>query len=419
MSDLESSVRSQLKFNVIVNLLDGAFFGAGWGFGSFGTIIPLFVSQMTDSALLIGLIPAIHAVGWQLPQLFMAGAVSRLRRYKPMVMWLTIHERLPFLGLVFVALFLGAMGSKVALALTFLLLIWQGLGAGFTANGWQSMLAKIIPSTARGTFFGAQAALANIFISGTAIAAGFLLERLNNRINFATCFMLTVVALAASMVSLGLTREPVDADKVIPERSPSPWKGWWEVLRGDRNFTAYLIVRLLSQFATMGFAFYIVFGLRQFNMDPVTAGFLTAALTITQTVANLVMGWLGDRIGHRSMLVAGSIAVTLSSLLAWGARSIAWLYPVIILSGLANVAYWTIGMAITVEFGSEETRPIYIGLSNTLVAPFTIIAPLIGGWIADAFSFQTTFMVSAVGGVVIAILLLWLVRDPRPRRVGA
>src|SRR5512137_2261834 len=107
---LEKSVRASLKYNVIVNLLDGAFFGAGWGFGSFGTIIPLFVSQMTDSALLIGLIPAIHAVGWQLPQLFMAGAVSRLRRYKPMVMWLTIHERLPFLGLVLIALFLGILG---------------------------------------------------------------------------------------------------------------------------------------------------------------------------------------------------------------------------------------------------------------------------------------------------------------------
>jgi MFS family permease len=127
------------------------------------------------------------------------------------------------------------------------------------------------------------------------------------------------------------------------------------------------------------------------------------------------MGWLGDRFGHRAMLIAGSIAVSASSLLAWGAQSVAWLYPVFILSGLTNVAYWTIGMAITTEFGTEETRPIYIGLSNTLVAPATIVAPLIGGWIADMAGFETTFMVSAVGGVVIALLLLWLVRDPRRR----
>ena len=72
-------------------------------------------------------------------------------------------------------------------------------------------------------------------------------------------------------------------------------------------------------------------------------------------------------------------------------------------------------MAITVEFGDEQTRPTYIGLSNTLVAPATILAPLLGGWLVDASGFQTTFMVSAVGGLVIAILLFWLVRDPRPR----
>jgi MFS family permease len=416
MSNLELSVRKHLRFNLTVNLLDGGFFGLGWGFGSIGTILPLFVSHMTTSALLIGLIPAIHAVGWQLPQLFMANSVSRLRRYKPMVMLLTVHERIPYLGLALVALFLGTLGNKLALVLTFVMLIWQGLGAGFTANAWQSMVAKIIPSDWRGTFFGSQAALANILMSVAAIAAGYILDRMHAPLNFALCFVLTAVGMGLSYIVIGLTREPVDDEKSIPAHQPSPWRGGLEILRRDRNFTAYLVIRLLSQFSTMGFAFYIVYGLFRFGMSDLTAGFLTAALMITSTIANAVMGWLGDRFGHRAMLIAGSVAVTLSSLMAWGAPSINWLYPVFILSGLANVAYWTIGMAITVEFGSEETRPTYIGLSNTLVAPFSIIAPLIGGWIAETAGFQTTFMVSAVGGLVIAVLLFWLVRDPRPRQ---
>ncbi len=415
MSTLERSVQKHLRFNLVVNMMDGGFFGMGWGFGSIGTIIPLFVSHMTTSALLIGLIPAIHAVGWQFPQLFMANSVSRLRVYKPMVMLMTIMERVPFLGLALVALFLGTLGNKLALVLTFTLLIWQGLGAGFTANAWQSMIAKIIPADWRGTFFGAQAALANILMSITAIAAGYILDRIHAPFNFTLCFLLTVAGLVLSYISIGLTREPVDNEKSIPERQTSPWKGGLEILRNDKNFTAYLVIRLLSQFATMGFAFYIVYGLRRFGMSDLTAGFLTAALTITSTVANAVMGWLGDRLGHRAMLIAGSVAVILSSLMAWGGPSIGWLYPVFILSGLANVAYWTIGMAITVEFGNEETRPTYIGLSNTLVAPFTIIAPLIGGWIAQTAGFQTTFMMSAIGGLVTVVLLFWLVRDPRPR----
>jgi len=152
-------------------------------------------------------------------------------------------------------------------------------------------------------------------------------------------------------------------------------------------------------------------------MSDLNAGFLTAALTITQTIANALMGWLGDRLGHRAMLIAGSVAVSISSLLAWMAPSLGWMYPAFILSGLANVAYWTIGMAITTEFGSEETRPTYIGLSNTLVAPFTILAPLLGGWIVETAGFSTTFFISTVGGLILAGLLIWLVRDPRQRRV--
>ena len=415
MSSLEQSVQKHFKYNLLVNLLDGSFFGLGWGFGSMGTILPLFVSGMTDSALLIGLIPAIHGVTWQLPQLFLANRITRLRRYRPLVMLLTLHERIPFLGMALVAFFLASLGNTAAIALTFLLILWQGLGAGLAANPWQSMIAKIIPSDWRGTFFGLQGALANIGISITAVIAGYLLYRLPDRINFALCFALAGVILGISMVFLGLTREPVDTEKSIPPRQHLPWREWLDILRQDRNFSAYLGIRFLSSFATMGFAFYIVYGLRRFGMDEVAAGFLTAALTVTQTIGNVVMGWLGDRFGHRAMLVAGSVAVTASSLLAWGAPSLAWMYPAFILSGLANVAYWTIGMAITAEFGSEETRPTYIGLSNTLVAPATILAPVVGGWIADVFSFQVTFMASAVGGVIIAILLLWLVRDPRPR----
>jgi MFS family permease len=415
MSTLEASIRKHLRFNLAVNMMDAGFFGMGWGFGSIGTIIPLFVSHMTSSALLIGLIPAIHAVGWQLPQLFMANSVSRLRHYKPMVMLMTIQERLPFLGLALVAVFLSKLGNTLALVLTFALLVWQGLGSGFTANAWQSMIAKIIPSDWRGTFFGGQAAIANILMSIAAIAAGYILDRVHAPINFTVCFLLTFTGLALSYISIGLTREPVDQEKLIPERQSSPWKGGFDILRRDKNFTAFLIIRILSQFATMGFSFYIVYGLLHFGMSDLTAGFLTAALTISSTIANAVMGWLGDRLGHRAMLIAGSVSVALSSLIAWGAPSIGWLYPVFILNGLANVAIWTIGMAITVEFGNEVNRPTYIGLSNTLVAPFTIIAPLIGGLIAETAGFQTTFMVSAIGGVVTAVLLFWLVRDPRPR----
>src|SRR5512140_1862025 len=119
---VEMFIRKHLRYNVIVNLMDGGFFGMGIGFGSFTTILPLFVASMTNSATLIGLVPAIHGTGWLLPQLFTASYTSRLRRYKRTVLLTTIHERVPFLGLALVALLLPKIGLQAGLILTFILL---------------------------------------------------------------------------------------------------------------------------------------------------------------------------------------------------------------------------------------------------------------------------------------------------------
>jgi MFS family permease len=413
MLTLQQQSHKHLKHNLTVSMTDAGFFGIGWGFGSFGTIIPLFFTQMTTSAILIGLIPAIHAVGWQIPQLFTAGWVSRMRKYKPAVLMMTIHERVPYLGLALAAWMLPVFGVNIVLPFAFFLLIWQGLGAGLTANPWQSMIAKIIPSNSQGTFFGVQAAVANILISFAAVGAGYLLEILHSPLDFVVCFLLSSAAFAVSYFFLSLTREPEDTEKVIPVKKNNFWIGASTILRQDANFRWFLAFRVLFQFATMGFAFYIVYALLAFNMDAVTAGYLTAALTVSQTVANAGMGWLADRFGHRSMLIAGALSVALSSWAAWAAPSIEWLYLVFILSGLANVSYWTIGMAMTVQFGTEAERPVYIGLSNTLIAPATILAPILGGLIADLAGYKVTFALSAIGGLLTAALLYFLVRDPQ------
>ncbi|MDP1780167.1 MAG: hypothetical protein Q8K73_07825, partial [Anaerolineales bacterium] len=60
---LEKDIRENLKHNITANLWDGGLFGAALGFASFSTVLPLFVASMTTSALLIGLVPAIHSVG--------------------------------------------------------------------------------------------------------------------------------------------------------------------------------------------------------------------------------------------------------------------------------------------------------------------------------------------------------------------
>jgi MFS family permease len=258
-----------------------------------------------------------------------------------------------------------------------------------------------------------QSGLANLFISVSAIGAGYLLDYLDAPWNFTACFLIAVVFFTISWFALAQTREPEDTEKIIPEEKTHFWVDAKRVLSRDANFNWFLVVRILSQFATMGFSFYIIYALREFHMDTITAGYLTATLTISQTVANIGMGWIGDRVGHRIMLIIGAVAAFLSAVLAWNAASIAWFYPIFLLTGIANVAIWTISMTMTVDFGNETERPIYIGLSQTLTAPATIIAPLIGGWIVDAAGFTPTFTISTILSLGMLGILIFLVKDPR------
>ena len=116
------------------------------------------------------------------------------------------------------------------------------------------------------------------------------------------------------------------------------------------------------------------------------------------------------------MMMVGALAATLSALLAWGANSPGWFYLIFLMESVAMIAIWTIPIALTVSFAKrEEERPLYIGMSNTLSAPATILAPIFGGWLADAAGFRATFLLSAACGVAMAAALYFLIRDPQPR----
>jgi MFS family permease len=416
--EIDRDVLVNLKHNILVNVLDGAFFGLGFGFASFSTILPLFVSQMTNSAVLIGLVPAIHSMFWQIPQLFMAKKVSSLPRIKPHVLLMTLNERLPYIGFFLIAWFLPVMDKKLALVLFFFLLIWQGLGAGLTANGWQSMLAKVIPSKTRAKFFGIQSAASNLLASLGALLAGLLLQKATPHIGYALCFLIAFFFIMISMIFLALTREPrVELPKTITSSSPL-LQSVKTILAQDKVFLGFLISRTLFQFGMMAFAFYIVYGVRFLGMSTAYAGVLTSLALITQVVSNPLLGWVADRWGHRPVLIFGAFSAMLSAFFAWLATSL-FLFPlVMILAGIANTAFWTIGIAYTLEFGTDQTRPTYVGVLNTLGAPAAILAPLFGGWLADTFSYSVTFIFSAGLSLITAVILILMGRSMKSNQTA-
>jgi len=409
---MQNQGQKDLKHNIIFNIGDGAFFGFAIGFASYTTIIPLFVATMTGSATLIGLIPAIHNMGWQLPQLLMAKRISKMEHIKPTVMMLTIHERAPIFFLALIGLLLPIIGSNVGLLLTFAVLIWQGLGAGLTANAWQIMVTKIIPGDLRATFFGGQSAAANLLASLGAVLAGVMLKMIAPPWDFASCFFVASGLYVISWFFLKQTREPIKQLEYDPVQTQPLWQNVLHILKTDRLFRNFLISRFVSQFGMMAFAFYTVFAVKKMGMSTITAGVMTSILMITQVVANPVLGRIADKWSRKWVLVIGSAVSSISAVLALLIKQPDLFALVFILMGIGGTAFWTIGLTISLEFGTEEQRPTYVGMANSLIAPSAILAPLLGGFLADSFGYPVTFIASAIFGLISMLTLAALVNDP-------
>ena len=410
-----AEIHRNVRHNFVVSVLDGVFFGFGLGFASSVTVIPLFVNSLTDSTLLIGLIASIQTIGWQLPQLLMAGRVARLRRYKPLTVLMSFHERWPFFGLALVAWSLPALGPQMTLVLTYALLIWQALGGGFTATAWQSMTGKIMPPNRRGTFWGIQGAGVNLMTSLGAVIAGLLLAALSSPLDYSLCFLLAGLFMLVSWAFLAMTREPENpAESVAPSHHKSR-HSLAAILRSDTNFRWFLAARIFAQIAWTAISFYTIYAVRHFGMDERTAGWMTGLLALTHMVASPLVGAAGDRWGHRFVFTAGALLMAASALLALAAPELGWFFIVFGLAGIFNAINWTTTLAMTVEFGTESQRPLYIGLANTLVGPASLLAPIAGGWLAETFGFQTTFLMSAISGLLTAAALMKM----RPHQAAA
>lgn len=416
MLKTQADIQQHLRHNFTVNLLEGGFFGMALGLASYVTVIPLFVADLTESTILIGMIAALQAIGWQVPQLFFSNIVARLRLYKPMVIFMTAHERIPYFGLALLAFFVPEMNKQLALILTFLLVIWQTMGGGFTANAWLSMISKIIPPHKRGTFFGIQGAASHLMSSVGAVMAGYILGALVFPGNFVLCFLLAGLAMTASWVLLAATREP--------ERDPSRhvveggklWENLGRILRQDSSFIWFLVARGFFQFAAMGIGFYTIYAVRHFDMSPEVAGLMTGLMLFTQTVSSSVFGWMGDRWGHVRLFIWSSLAMAASAGLAMIATELVWFYLVFALGGIVMNAQWATLIAITVNYGSDDDRPFYIGLSNTLTAPVVLVAPMIGGFLADNLSFGATFGICVITGLVAAGIAQFVIHGPMARQ---
>ncbi len=440
------------NWNFSVNLWDIAFITLGISFISRETVIPVLVSQLTDSKLAIGLVPALWGIGFYLPQLLTANWAESMAYKKPFVMVVGFaFERLPYLLIGLLVLAFALSAPTVALVAVLIGVGVASSGAGVATPAWLDMIAKVIPVRRRGIWFGLGFGLGQLMGVVGAYFVGRILVNHAFPNNYALLFFLGFGFTIISWAGLALTREP--ASESVKKVAPlTLYLGRLStVLKRDRNYRRYLLSKSLVNLGGMSSGFFAVYGTELFALDGRGVGLLTAVLVGTQAVLNPLWGLFADRVGHKAVLAAGAFFVVLAPLSAlflaggvslnplsatdvnswgvqggtsallnvWGTVPYGLLLTFLCL-GAYLAADHTSSLSIILEFCAPEDRPTYVGLTNTILAPVLIGAPILGGWLAGVLGYAAMFGVALVVGSTALILMVFWVREPRwttPRRV--
>ena len=414
-SSAQTIIDRNYKYNFIVNFFDGAFFWFGSSFIAYRTILPVYISNFTDSAFIIALLSVILTTGWLLPQLFTANWTQRLplKKFAPVNIgfW---TERLPVILLVPSAWF-ATISMELAMVFSIICIAWHILGAGVIAVGWQDMIAKLFPVNRRGKFFGITnfGGTATGILGATLVA--WLLDTYEFPFSYMWSFLFGAICILISWVFIAMTKEPKIEPKTMPISNRDYWKQLPAIIKSDPNFRRYLVTQVFTGAGNMAIGFLAVYAVQRWSLPDSQAGGFTIAMLIGQSVGNLLLGWLSDRKGHKLSI---EICVLLTALAA-GIAALApqgnWFYIVFFLIGISVAGLMLSGISIVFEFCESDIRPTYIGINNTFRGIVAIAMPLIGGWLAKTqgypIMFGTTFAISLIG----LFLLHFWVQEPRKK----
>ena len=338
--------------NFWANVGDISTFSFGASLVSRYTLLPYFVSQLSDNRLLLGLIPALFSLGWLLPQLFTAPLVASLPRRLPFILWVTLWERLPFLILGLALGLWPGLPPWALLTIFFGCYAVHNLSAGLAATAWQDFIARVIPGNRLGVFFGLASALGGALGTLGAIVIEWSQRNLPFPQSIGFLSLLCFAALVVSFVCLACSVEPARPPQ--PREPLGPYlRGLLPLLKRDAAFRAYLLNRSTIGLAFVGHSFITTAATARFADADQWLGWYTGALLGASAVANFPIGALADRWGHRQVMELSSAIGVAALLLAIVAPSPMWFVLIFVLVGIATAGFQTTGYTLTLAFGSE------------------------------------------------------------------
>lgn len=385
------------------------------------TVIPDFIRQLTDSEILIGLSGNLFTIGFTVPQLFVARYIVRYANKK----WWFVGPNIPvrFVILLFAGLtvWLGKDRPGLILLAFFIAYGITAFGDGLVGVPWADLAGSSLSARWRARMFGLTTIITSLAMLLISPVIGVVLgdQGLAFPNNYALIFAGAGVLFVLSILP-GLFFHELPGGKAV-EKLPElgefvPALG--RVLRDDGPFRAFILLRLFTNLFLMATPFYIGYATVALGLSSeVAVPVLVAMTTIGSLIGALAYTWLGERNNmlYIRLALGSAMLMPLCALVAAspGVGLGPWpLYVGFLVSGLAASSnLFATFMNWVVDYADPDQRPIYIGLSNTVSALSSLLAPFLAGTLAQRLGYRPLFVVALVMALIALLIALRFLRN--------
>ena len=394
-----------------------------WGFQaamvSSATVLVVVLRQFGAGRAMIGSITSIETFAWLFPQIIGLYLFrSRSRRKSELIIYHYVAA-IPILVAIGWVLRLSP-ALPVNVTRVVVLTFWglYVLSIGIVLAVWMDWVAGVFDVRFRGTamglaFFGSSAmGLTGGLLSGRIIGQGHALNA------FSTIYVAAACIAAAAMSPFWLMEDPARFQNDPPPPSMTSILRYFRLSLSDTDFRAFLIGRIL---ATSGFCIVPLIG--DYFSSPeggaIGPGKLVcygASTAVGAAIANLGLGRIGDKAGHRVGLIIGAGTQILALLVLLLVPGELGCLPVYVAAGVCVGSAAVSHYNMVFETCPHDNRTAHIILANLVIGASTVFTPIVAGMSAAHWGMPFVFAGSLA--LSIAALLWFLLRVREPRLVG-
>lgn len=374
-------------------------------------VLAWFINGLGAPNAVVGLLPAILAGGWFLPQMFIASRVQGLAYMMPRYVNVGIVRAI-FMGLLALSTVLFASQPVVLLVLFFVFFTLYSFSAGWSGVPWYEMVNKVISPRRRGTFFGLRNFWGGLLALALAAPVGAIMSEelgLPFPYNFALLFGIAAAAVLLGVYFWSAIREPAAVQTAPPMGVRKLFRRGLEAYRTDRDYRSFLVARVLISLATVADPFYVVYAKNVLGAPAATVGLYLGASSIASLLSNFLWSPLADRASNRTVMVLTVLSTALVPLTAVvismfvGQIDNTFLFTsftlVFVLGGLAVGASRIVNNNMLLTVAPPTELATYVGFLNTVLG-VVIFVPVLGGLLTDLVGYEPLFLVSlAFAGV--------------------